>query len=105
VVVPGIASLLESARDSAGDLASRADATSSNLAASASDVADRAMTTTSNVARDTLASLFWLLAASGVIYFAFLSAERRERVKRLLYTSMEQARLLIRDFQGYEEDL
>jgi hypothetical protein len=104
-LIPTVAALLESARESTADVAAQTDSAVGSAVASAEDVAARAVNATTNVVRDTFATLFWLAAAAAVIYFALLSPERRERVKRLLYGGLEQARLLMRDFQGYEDAL
>ena len=104
-VVPAVGALLETARERSSSISARTDDTVGGLMASAGSTADRAVTKTTSVARETLATLFWLGAASAVVYFALLSEERRERVKAVLYSAFEKSSLLVRDFQGYDEEI
>jgi hypothetical protein len=54
--------------------------------------------------KDTGAALLWGSAAVAVIFYAILSRERREQVLRALDGLFKQAREIIRDFQGYDEE-
>jgi hypothetical protein len=58
-----------------------------------------------SAAKETLATLVWLVAASTVVYFVVLSAERREQLKSWACARMEQVQLLALDLKGYEPDM
>ncbi|HEY8447525.1 MAG TPA: hypothetical protein VIL01_10485 [Thermomicrobiales bacterium] len=66
----------------------------------AEDVAEEAV----EASRGAGAALFWAGAAAGVIFYAMLNEERRQQVLRLANSIITEARELIRDFQGYDEE-
>lgn len=68
------------------------------------DSAQHAVQTSTNAAKDTLSSLLWLTIASALVYLVLLSPERREQVKTAVFDAIEQIRLLIGDFKGYETE-
>ncbi len=74
------------------------------VVASGRDSAQQAVQTSTNVAKDTVSSLLWLSIASALIYLVLLSPERREQVKSAVFDAIEQIRLLIGDFKGYETE-
>jgi hypothetical protein len=104
-VIPAVGAFVEATRERTAEMTAHGDETVGGVVSTAGEAAERAVAATTSVAKETLATLFWLIAASAVVYFALLSSERRERVKGLLYGAVEQARLLMRDFQGYEEEM
>ncbi len=65
----------------------------------------RAATSTGDVTKESLAALAWLSLGACVVYFGLLSDERREQVKDGLCGVIEQGRLLMLDFQGYEPEM
>lgn len=71
---------------------------------SGKESAQTAVKTTGNAAKDTLSAMIWLTIASGLVYLVLLSPERREKVKSAAFAAIEQVRLLIGDFQGYETE-
>jgi len=58
-----------------------------------------------SAAKETLATLGWLMAASAIVYFVVLSEERREQLKGWVCARMEQLQLLALDLKGYEPDM
>jgi len=58
-----------------------------------------------SAAKETLATLGWLTAASAIVYFVVLSEERREQLKGWTCARMEQLQLLALDLKGYEPDM
>jgi hypothetical protein len=101
-VASGVVDSVSSAAASARDNVQPA---TSGVLDSVSAGAGRAVDTSTNLARETLAALFWLAAASAIVYLAILSPERREKVKSFVFGAIEETRLLVRDFQGYDEDI
>jgi hypothetical protein len=97
-VVDSVSSAAASARDNAQPA-------TSGVLDSVGAGAGRAVEKSTSLARETLAALFWLMAASAVVYLALLSPERREKVKSFVFGAIEETRLLVRDFQGYDEDI
>lgn len=71
---------------------------------SGKDSAQKALKTTSSAAKDSLSALFWLSIASALVYLVLLSPERRDKIKGAAFEAIEQIRLLIGDFQGYETE-
>lgn len=97
--------LLEQVRDRADDVKHRNDSfPGSKAVASGKDSAHSALQTSSKAATDSLAALMWIALSSALIYLVLLSPERRERVKSAAFDAVEQIRLLIGDFKGYETE-
>lgn len=71
---------------------------------SGKESAQAAAKSTGNAAKDTLSAMIWLTIASALVYLVLLSPERREKVKSAAFSAIEQARLLVGDFQGYETE-
>ena len=95
----------EQVRDRAEDARKRNDKfPGAKVVASGRDSAQHAMQTSTNAAKDTLSSLLWLTIASALVYLVLLSPERREQVKTAAFDAIEQIRLLIGDFKGYETE-
>ncbi len=59
---------------------------------------------TVETSKDTGAMLFWGAAAGGLIYYALLGPEERERLASAVQSATGQVRELIKDFQGYDEE-
>lgn len=92
-------------RDRAEDARKRNDKfPGAKAVASGKDSAQHAMQTSTNAAKDTMSSLLWLTIASALVYLVLLSPERREQVKTAAFDAVEQIRLLIGDFKGYETE-
>jgi hypothetical protein len=104
-VKPAVAGAVESMSSFASDARDNAQPAASGMLDTVSANAGRAMETSTNLAREAIATLFWLLAASALVYLAILSPERREKVKGMVFGAVEEVRLLVRDFQGYDEDI
>jgi hypothetical protein len=97
--------LFDQAKDRAGDARKSKDRfPGSKTVSSGKDSAQHALHTSSQAATDTLATLVWLTISSALIYLVLLSPERRERVKSAAFDAIEQIRLLIGDFKGYETE-
>lgn len=104
-VAPGIAGAFESVKARAEDVGLRAEPATMNFVSASREHASHAVEATTSAARETVATLFWLIAASTVVYVALLSPDRREKVKSALCQGWEQLLLLTRDFQGYDEGI
>lgn len=70
----------------------------------AKEATKTATDTTVHAGKDTGATIFWTAAAAGVVFYALLDKDRREQVLRIVDTVVGQAREIIRDFQGYDEE-
>lgn len=70
----------------------------------AKEATKSATDTTVHAGKDTGAAIFWTVAAAGVVFYALLDKNRREQVLRVVDTVVDQAREIIRDFQGYDEE-
>jgi hypothetical protein len=103
-VVPAAAGALHGLRERASGARQRAKPAASVAVARSAEKADMALARSSSAVRETAAIVGWLLAATALIYIALLSQERREQVRAFAVTAFEQARLLAKDFQGYEEE-
>lgn len=66
--------------------------------------AQTAVVTSKNAAQETMAAAMWLSIAGALLYFVFLSDEQREKVRNAVAGAIEQVQLLVRDFQGYEDE-
>lgn len=51
-----------------------------------------------------MAAAVWMTIAGALLYFVFLSEEQREKLRTTVAGAIEQIQLLIRDFQGYEDE-
>lgn len=115
-VVPAVAPVMKDASEKASDLfdqvRERADDVrhrndslpGAKALSSGKDSAQGAIHSTSKAATDSIAALMWLAISSALIYLVLLSPERRERVKSAAFDAVEQVRLLIGDFKGYETE-
>lgn len=104
-VVPTVAGALDSAASAASNVAHSAEPAADGVRASVAASAERAVDKSTSLAKETMATLFWLVAASALVYLALLSPERRERLKSFLSDAFDQTRMLIEDFQGYSEEI
>lgn len=66
--------------------------------------AQSAVVTSKNAAQETMAAAVWMTIAGALLYFVFLSEEQREKLRTTVAGAIEQIQLLIRDFQGYEDE-
>ena len=97
--------LFENVRERADDMKHRNDGfPGAKAVSSGKDSAHSALQTSSRAATDTLSALVWLVISSALVYLVLLSPERRERVKSAMFDVIEQVRLLIGDFKGYETE-
>ena len=104
-VGPALAGAVENVSNLASDARDNAQPAASGMLDTVSASAGRAVEKSTDLARETLATLFWLLAASTLVYLAILSPERREKLKGFIFGAIEETRLLVRDFQGYDDDI
>ena len=69
-----------------------------------SQAAHTAVTTSKNAVQETMAAAVWMTIAGALLYFVLLSDEQREKLKSAVASAIEQIQLLVRDFQGYEDE-
>jgi hypothetical protein len=88
----------------------QAKSAATNVVDHAGDATDRAKEVTKSAAgatvstsKDTGAALFWTAAAAGIVFYVLLDKDRRDQVLKALDSALVQARELIRDYQGYDE--
>jgi hypothetical protein len=103
-IVPAATGAITRAFERASQVREQAQPAREGAVAIARAKAGSAVATSSHAARESLATVVWVAAASAVVYFGLLSAERREQIKSFITSAYEQVELLIRDFQGYEDD-
>jgi hypothetical protein len=70
----------------------------------AKDASKHAAEATVDTSKDTGAALFWTAAAAGLVFYALLDKDRRDQVLKVADAVVHQAREIIRDFQGYDEE-
>lgn len=87
------------ARDTSSAVAQRADVAGEQ----AREMTRRAADATVHAGKDTGATVFWAGAATGIVFYALLSKERREQVLQVVDSIVGQTKEIIRDFQGYDE--
>lgn len=105
VVLPAAAEALGSLKEQSAQAGAKAGTQTTSVAASSVALADAAVSKSTSAARDAVATMFWTSAALSIVYFLLLNEERRERVRSTILGVYEQSRLLIQDFQGYEEEV
>jgi hypothetical protein len=59
---------------------------------------------TVSTSKETLGTLFWTAAAAGIIFYALLNEQRREQILKALDSVFSQAREMIREIQGYDDE-
>lgn len=69
-----------------------------------SQAAHTAVTSSKNAAKETMAAAAWTAIGGALLYFVLLSDEQRQKVKSAVSSAIEQIQLLVRDFQGYEDE-
>jgi len=96
---------------SAGEASERARSAATHAAHVADDVSVRAKEATRSAAettvatsKDTGAALLWTAAAAGIVFYALLDKGRREQVLKVVDEVIAQAREIVRDFQGDDEE-
>jgi hypothetical protein len=90
----------EKAKTGGKSIAEHADAVTSR----AKDATKSAADATVSTSKDTAATLFWMTAAAGIVFYALLDQKRREQVLRAANSIATQVREVVRDIQGYDED-
>ena len=97
--------------DRAEDATDRAKHAASHMADRAEEATDRVKEATRHAAgatvstgKDTSAALFWTAAAAGIVFYALLDKDRRDQVVKVMGSFVNQARDMIRDFQGDDEE-
>ena len=97
--------------DKADDARERAKHVAANVAHRADDASERAKIVTREAAdltvatsKDTGAALIWTAAAAGIVFYALIDKDRREQVLKIVDGMVSQAREIIRDIQGYDEE-
>lgn len=77
----------------------------------AGEISDQAKETTKSVSdstvhagKETGAALIWSAAAAGIVFYVLLDKKRREQLLRVAEAIANQARELIQDYQGYDEE-
>ena len=104
-VSPGVSEAAGVVRDRVDRVADRTIDVAPTVATRTSSAAELAVSRSTALAKDTAAVVGWLATAIALIYFVILTPERRGQIGEALATASEQIRLLIQDFQGYEEEL
>jgi hypothetical protein len=103
-VLPAASTMISGLVERAGEARERSAPAASDLKSVAAAKADVALTKSTSAAKDTVATVAWTAAALSLIYFVLLSPERREQIKTFLWGAVDQTLVLVRDFQGYEDD-
>jgi len=101
----------QSIAQQAGQVAEKAKTGSKSIADHADDMTSRAKDATKAAAgatvstsKDTAATLIWMTAAAGIVFYALLDQQRREQVLRAANSIATQIREVVRDIQGYDEE-
>jgi hypothetical protein len=68
-------------------------------------VSKHAKEATVSTSKDATAALLWAGAAVAIVYYVLLDEERRRQALSTAKTAYDQFRELVRDFQGYDEEL
>jgi hypothetical protein len=105
VVVPAAVAMISSVAEQAGEAKQRAQPVASDAAAATVAKAEVAVEKSSSAAKDSIALVVWSSIAALLIYGVLLDDERREKVRQFVFGAIDQGRLLLQDFQGYEEDV
>jgi hypothetical protein len=105
VVVPAAVAAISSVAEQAGEAKHRAQPVASDAAAMTAAKAEVAVDKTTSAAKESFALIIWSAIAAILVYKVILDEERREKFREFLFGALEQGRLLVQDFQGYEEDV
>lgn len=103
-VLPAASVALSGLVEKAGEARERSGPAATDVKSVAAAKADVALTKSTNAAKDTLATVAWTAAALSLIYWVLLNPERREQLKSFIMGAVDQTLVLVRDFQGYEEE-
>lgn len=95
---------VDGASDAVKHAASNAAGRADEMGGRAKEATKHAAGATVTTSRDTGAALFWTAAAAGIVFYALLDKARREQVLSVLDSLVAQARDVIRDVQGYDEE-
>ena len=94
---------LEKARNAEGKVASVSASATGKLSA-VEDRSRDAATAVAQGTKDTGATVFWATVAGGLVFYAFLSEEQREKVRAAAVRIGSEAREIYRDIQGHDEE-
>jgi hypothetical protein len=103
-VLPAASTAIAGLVERAGEARERSAPVASDMKSVAAAKADMALTKSTSAAKDTLATLAWAATALTLVYLVLLSPERREQLKTFLWGAVDQGLVLVRDFQGYEDE-
>ena len=103
-VLPAASTAITGLVERVGEARERSAPVAGDVKSVAAAKADVALAKTTSAAKDTLATLGWTAAALTLIYLVLLSPERREQLKSFLWGAVDQTLVLVRDFQGYEDE-
>ncbi len=103
-VLPAASVAISGLVERAGEARERSGPSADGVKAAAAAKADVALTKSTSAAKDTLATVAWTAAALSLIYWILLNPERREQLKSFIWSAVDQTLVLVRDFQGYEEE-
>lgn len=94
---------LEKAKGAEGKIASVSAGATGKLSA-VEDRSRGAATAVAQGTKDTGATAFWATVAGGLVFYAFLSDEQRDRVKAAALRISAEAKEIYRDIQGQDEE-
>lgn len=103
-VIPAASTAVAGLLERAGEARERSAPVASDVKSVAAAKADVALTKSASAAKDTLATVAWTATALTLVYLVLLSPERREQLKSFMWGTVDQVLVLVRDFQGYEEE-
>lgn len=87
-----------------GEVSSQASQTFSGASGTLEERSRSVAQATAQGSRDTGAIAAWAAVGGGLIYYAFLDAEQREKLKAAGGRVLHEAREIYRDVQGYDDD-
>ncbi len=103
-VLPAASVAISGLVERAGDARELSAPVAGEVKSVAAAKADVALTKSTSAAKDTLATAAWTTTALALIYLVLLSPERREQLKSFVWGAVDQTLVLVRDFQGYEDE-
>lgn len=103
-VLPAASTAISGLMERAGEARERSAPVASDMKSVAAAKADVALAKSTSAAKDTLATVAWTATALTLVYFVLLTPERREQLKSFIWGAVDQTLVLVRDFQGYEEE-
>ena len=103
-ILPAASVALSGLVERAGEARERSQPAASGMKSVAAAKADVALTKSTSAAKETVATLAWTATALTLVYLVLLSPERREQLRAFLWGAFDQVQVLVRDFQGYEDE-